>query len=240
MSNFLLFADLSPTENVLNIVSIIAIALLAVVGTIICVTNRKNNAFNTKSIVYGGICVAGSFVLSFIKLEMGYGGSVTLASMLPLFIYCYVFGVGRGLIVGIVYGLLQFIQNPYFLNVPQFLLDYILPFGFIALSGVFKKIIPAKGAIFAGAGLFSFLRLASHVGSGIIFFNMGWTVDTFPLFGSSAGMGSFVYSLVYNALYMVPETLILMGVLWYLVASKQFFTLENMMIKAKTEETKQA
>ncbi|HIW55854.1 MAG TPA: energy-coupled thiamine transporter ThiT [Firmicutes bacterium] len=235
MSNFLLFAD---ATEVINILTIVVLALLIVICLVVCVTNKKNPQ-TTKSIVYGGACVAASFVLSFIKISMNYGGSITLASMLPLFIYCYVFGVGKGLVVGVVYGLLQFIQGPYFLTVPQFLLDYILPFAGICLAGVFKKVMPEKGAIFCGAVLFSILRLAFHIGSGIIWFGMDSVVDTLPLFGSTEAMGAFVYSFLYNAIYMVPETIILLAVLWYLVASKQFFTLEKMLTKVKDEPAKQ-
>lgn len=235
MSNFLLFAD---ATEVINILTIVVLALLIVICLVVCVTNKKNPQ-TTKSIVYGGACVAASFVLSFIKISMNYGGSITLASMLPLFIYCYVFGVGKGLVVGVVYGLLQFIQGPYFLTVPQFLLDYILPFAGICLAGVFKKVMPEKGAIFCGAVLFSILRLAFHIGSGIIWFGMDSVVDTLPLFGSTEAMGAFVYSFLYNAIYMVPETIILLAVLWYLVASKQFFTLEKLLTKVKDEPAKQ-
>lgn len=235
MSNFLLFAD---ATEVINILTIVVLALLIVICLVVCVTNKKNPQ-TTKSIVYGGACVAASFVLSFIKISMNYGGSITLASMLPLFIYCYVFGVGKGLVVGVVYGLLQFIQGPYFLTVPQFLLDYILPFAGICLAGVFKKVMPEKGAIFCGAVLFSILRLAFHIGSGIIWFGMDSVVDTLPLFGSTEAMGAFVYSFLYNAIYMVPETIILLAVLGYLVASKQFFTLEKMLTKVKDEPAKQ-
>ena len=235
MSNFLLFAD---ATEVINILTIVVLALLIVICLVVCVTNKKNPQ-TTKSIVYGGACVAASFALSFIKVSMTYGGSITLASMLPLFIYCYVFGVGKGLVVGVVYGLLQFIQGPYFLTVPQFLLDYILPFAGICLAGVFKKVMPEKGAIFCGAVLFSILRLAFHIGSGIIWFGMDSVVDTLPLFGSTEAMGAFVYSFLYNAIYMVPETIILLAVLWYLVASKQCFTLEKMLTKVKDEPAKQ-
>lgn len=235
MNNLLLFAD---ATEVINIITIVVLALLIVICLVVCVTNKKNPQ-TTKSIVYGGACVAASFVLSFIKVSMNYGGSITLASMLPLFIYCYVFGVGKGLVVGIIYGLLQFIQGPYFLTVPQFLLDYILPFAGICLAGVFKKVMPEKGAIFCGAILFSVLRLAFHIGSGIIWFGMDSVVETLPLFGSTEAMGAFVYSFLYNAIYMVPETIILLAALWYLVASKQFFTLEKMLMKVKDEPAKQ-
>lgn len=235
MNNFLLFDDLDPTTSLINTITLVVLALVLVVGVAICLSNKTNKQ-STRSIVYGGICVASSFVLSYIKVSMSYGGSITLASMLPLFIYCYVFGIGKGLIVGVIYGLLQFIQGPYFLSVPQFLLDYILPFAGICLAGVFKKAMPKSASIYCGVALFSILRLAFHVGSGLIWFNMGSLVEELPLFGSTAGMGGFIYSLLYNAIYMVPETIILYVAIIALVKSKQFFTLENMMLKAKAED----
>ena len=232
MNFLLLFGDLSPEESLINTISIVAIALLAVVALIICVSN-KNKTTNTNAIAYGGLCIATSFVLSFIKIGLGYGGSITIASMAPLFIYCYVFGFGKGLLVGIIYGLLQFVQGPYFLSVPQFLLDYILPFASVAVAGLFKKVLPKMPAIMSGVLLYSILRLAFHVASGIIFFNLGWVVESLPLFGDTAGMGGFVYSLIYNSIYMIPETVLLVAVLFYLAKSNQFNTLERFLLKAK-------
>lgn len=40
------------------------------------------------------------------------GGSITLASMLPLMVYSYMFGARKGVFAGLIYGVLQFIQNP--------------------------------------------------------------------------------------------------------------------------------
>lgn len=235
MNLLLLFGDMSPETALLNTISIIAIALLAVVALIICVSNR-NKTTSTNAIAFGGLCIAASFVLSFIKFSMPYGGSITLASMAPLFIYCYVFGFGRGLLVGIIYGLLQFIQSPYFLSVPQFLLDYILPFASIAVAGVLKKVLPKTASILAGATLYSVLRLAFHVAGGLIFFNLGWVEAELPIIGSTAGLGGFAYSFLYNIIYMLPETVILLGVLFYLAKSNQFATMEKFLLKAKYSE----
>ena len=100
--------------------------------------------------------------------------------------------------------------------------------------------MPEKGAIFCGAVLFSILRLAFHIGAGIIwFYQPDGVVGTLPIFGDTVGMSAFVYSFLYNAIYMVPETIILLAALWYLVASKQFFTLEKMLTKVKDEPAKQ-
>jgi len=235
MNLLLLFGDLSPEESLINTISIVAIALLAIVALIICVSN-KNKSTNTNAIAFGGLCIAASFVLSFVKFSMPYGGSITLASMAPLFIYCYVFGIGKGLLVGIIYGLLQFVQGPYFLSVPQFLLDYILPFASIAVAGIFKKIMPKTSSILVGATLYSVLRLAFHVAGGLIFFNMGWIEAELPIIGSTADLGGFAYSFAYNIIYMLPETILLLGVLLYLAKSKNFVTLERFLLKAKDSE----
>jgi thiamine transporter len=231
MSNFLLFADASET---VSLISAIVLGVVFVFGLVLCFTNKQKPQ-TTKSIAYGAICVAGSFVLSFVKIPLGgYGGSVTLASMLPLFIYCYVFGIGKGLLVGIVYGLLQLVQEPWILNAWQVLLDYVIAFAFICLSSVFKKVLPKNASIFTGAGLFSLLRFLSHFASGFIVVE-AWKVPSLPLFGATDAMGHALYSFLYNAIYMVPETIILFIALGVLVGTKQFNTLENMMLKAKVE-----
>ncbi|MBR2384770.1 MAG: energy-coupled thiamine transporter ThiT, partial [Clostridia bacterium] len=70
------------------------------------------------------MCVALSFALSYIKLfEMPQGGSVTLFSMLPIMLFSYIYGMKKGLLVGVIYGLLQAVQDPYIIHPAQFLLD---------------------------------------------------------------------------------------------------------------------
>ncbi len=99
----------------------------------------QKKLFTTRSLVLGALCLALAFILSYVKLwEMPQGGSVTLLSMLPIFLYAYLFGTVPGLIVSLAYSILQFIQAPYFIAVPQFLLDYTLGFTVLGLTGLFK------------------------------------------------------------------------------------------------------
>ena len=198
--------------------AVIAALLILVIGVSAAV---KKSKFDVRAVVYGAVCAALSFALSFAKLPMAYGGSITLASMLPLFLYCYAFGIARGAVVGTVYGILQFIQAPFFLNAPQFFLDYIIPFAAICLAAVFKKLKSRTASVLLGALLFSAVRLASHVLSGITFFNLGWIV-TLPFFGAGDQFSAFMYSLLYNSIYMVPETVILCAALASLTLTKTF------------------
>lgn len=99
--------------------------LVAVVLVVALVFGKKVNCDNTRSIVYASVCIAMSFALSYIRfIELPQGGSVTFASLLPLMVYSYMYGARKGVIAGAIYGLLQFVQAPWFYHPVQFLLDY--------------------------------------------------------------------------------------------------------------------
>lgn len=179
------------TEFGLYICTAAVIAVIAVLALVFCRTTECNH---TKSIVYAAICVGTSFALSYIRLfELPQGGSVTLASLLPLMVYSYMFGVRKGVIAGMVYGLLQFVQAPWFYHPVQFLLDYPIAFAAIGLTGFFhdKKILENKKPIqfFLGALLAVTVRYSAHVISGIFVFGSG----------DPANYSATAWSFLYNA-----------------------------------------
>lgn len=170
--------------------AVLAVVVLAVVMLRIIAKGKHNDTKNTKRVVYGGLCIAISFVLSYIRLyHMPQGGSITPASMLPLFIYAYIYGPAAGITAGAAYGLLQLIQDAYVVHWAQLLLDYPLAFGALGLAGYFAKSLPL-GIIVGGLGRFIF-----HFISGFVFF------------GSYApkGVNPIYYSLGYNATVLAPE-----------------------------------
>ena len=120
----------------------IVVAVL-LVGGVIAYRSLKGGhktVWNTKMMAMGAVCIALSSVLSMIKIwKMPQGGSITAASMLPLMLFSYVYGMGPGCLVGALYGVLQFIIEPYFLSVPQMLLDYPIAFGMMGLAGLFSR-----------------------------------------------------------------------------------------------------
>lgn len=150
------------------IISIVAIALIIGIMVILCFVTKK---LNTRSIVFAGITIALSFCLSYIKFSpVSNGGSITLASMLPIIIYAYFYGFGPGLLCGVCHGLLQFIQEPYILTPVTFIFDYILAFGSIAVAPLFKK-IPQKTVAFACGIVATYIvRFLCHFVSGIFYF----------------------------------------------------------------------
>lgn len=150
--------------------------LVAIILLLAFLIGKKNDEVSkTRSISYAAMCIALSFALSYITFyKLPQGGSITLASLLPIMIYSYMFGIRRGVMLGAIYGLLQFIQAPLFYHPVQFLLDYPIAFAAIGLAGLFRerKIFDAKKPLqFAlGALVAVVLRYLSHVVSGIFVF----------------------------------------------------------------------
>ena len=135
---FLAFAEAisEETTELVSIIAIAAIAALAIIMLVICLTYKK---MDTKAIVYAAISIASAFVLSFIKVSpVTNGGSITLASFVPILIYAYVYGPVRGLVAGLIFGVLQFIQSPYMLTPLTFVLDYLLAFCPHIFNGIGK------------------------------------------------------------------------------------------------------
>lgn len=158
---------------------------------------RNSVKFNAKMLVYGGLAIAISFVLSYIRFyHWPQGGSITPASMLPLFVFAYYYGAGPGVIVGIAYGFLQLIQDPYVVHWIQLILDYPLAFGALGLAGFFKKNL-SLGILVGGFG-----RFFSHFLSGVFFFASY----------APKGMNPIVYSLIVNGILVGVEVLICFAV----------------------------
>ncbi len=178
----------------------IVVAVL-LVGGVIAYRSLKGGhktVWNTKMMAMGAVCIALSSVLSMIKIwKMPQGGSITAASMLPLMLFSYVYGMGPGCLVGALYGVLQFIIEPYFLSLPQMLLDYPIAFGMMGLAGLFSKMDNENLGLTAGVVLASVGRFVAAVLSGVIFF-AEYAGDQNP----------WVYSIVYNGSYMLPECII--------------------------------
>ncbi|PRP54148.1 energy-coupled thiamine transporter ThiT [Bacillus halotolerans] len=147
-------------------------------------------------------------IVSGMFLRMPQGGSVSIM-MIPIFLISFRWGVKAGLTTGLLTGLVQIAIGNLFLQHPvQLLLDYIAAFAAVGISGFFASAVRksalsrAKGklivSIICAVFIGSFLRYAAHVISGAVFF------------GSFAPKGTpvWIYSLTYNATYMIPSFII--------------------------------
>lgn len=173
------------------------LAGLTLFGVVLFIMTRNQPKWTTRMMANASLCIALAFILSYVKLyEMPQGGSVTLASMLPIFMFAYAYGVGPGLVIGFAYGLLQFVQGGWFVHPVQFLLDYPLAFAMLGFAGIARR-LPDSWGMVPGILLGTFLRFLCAFMTGVFF----W--------GDGAGeQNVLVYSAVYNGTYLIPEALI--------------------------------
>ena len=165
--------------------------------------------------------------------EQTFGGQITIVSMLPVVLIAYRHGVKWGFVATFTYAFLEMALGAKTVSsafLPGFfgdgamivnaivmcLLDYIVAYTVLALAGVFRNRIKNPGiSLMAGSLVALGARYVTHILSGYILFS-SWaewyfTQDGFPAWGaqlveslSPAGLG-WIYSIVYNGMYMIPE-----------------------------------
>ncbi|MBE5764760.1 MAG: hypothetical protein E7339_04055 [Clostridiales bacterium] len=223
MSDLLFFNSLVE-ENFTDLVTYTSIALIVIlliaVGVMLA---RKKLA--TQDIAYAGVAISISFVLSFLKVTpVLYGGSITLASLAPLLIYAYYFGFAKALVCGLIYGLLQFIQDPYILTPATFTLDYLLAFASVSVMGLFSKAGLNAKTVTLGTTLSILCRFVMHFISGILYFNHGSIWVNLPANSAVS------YSLLYQTVYLIPDLVICLAVMLVLLKTR---VLEQIKPRAK-------
>ncbi len=163
----------------------------------------------TRMLVEGAIMIALATILSFIQIvKFPWGGSITILSMLPIVLFSLRYGVKYGLGVAFVYSLIQFIQGmadgifgwgltPVALIACIFI-DYIFAFTVLGIAGAFgnKKMF----SIIGGVVVALFGRFVCHFISGVLIFN-----SFGELWSGFSTDNSWLYSLLYNGAYMLPE-----------------------------------
>ncbi len=181
------FTELSPST-----IAITAALAITGIGGLLFLRKSKDVRITTKMLVYASMSIALAFVLSYIRLfRMPQGGSVTPGSMLPIMLFSYIFGPIPGIMAGMAYGFLQYIQDAYMVHWAQFLFDYPIAFGMLGLAGLNRK------NIIVGSSIAVFGRFVMHFLTGILFF------------AEYAGDQHVVlYSLGYNGTYLVAEYII--------------------------------
>lgn len=125
------------------------IVALLLVGIIVFAVSKDKKRWTARMLANGALCIALATVLSFVTLyKMPQGGTITLASMLPIFLFSYAYGVGPGMLVGAAYGFVQFLQGGlYFVHPIELLLDYPLAFAMLGLAGLANKFSDKWGMI---------------------------------------------------------------------------------------------
>lgn len=159
----------------------------------------EKKKMGTKQLVFCAMAVALAFITSYMKVfSLPWGGSVTLCSMLFIVLPANWYGIKTGMMVGLAYSILQFIQEPYVLSLFQVCCDYIFAFAALGLAGLFAK---SSYGLLKGYLLGVFARGVFHALGGYLYW-MDYMPEQFP-----AALKS-VYPIVYNYSYLLAEALI--------------------------------
>ena len=171
---------------------------------------NEKTASKTQIIVECALMLALGTVLAQIKLfRMPSGGSITLLSMAPFLLYSFRRGPKWGLLCGACNAALQMVlggiytppAGTFFALFASVLLDYVFSYMVLGLAAPLGKIFCKKegaGRVLAGTICCCLLRFVFSFLSG------------FLIWGSltSGVWSALIYSLGYNASYMVPETIL--------------------------------
>ena len=181
------------------VLSIGVMVVCVLAGLALSDRTEKNRTLSARRLAYCAMAVALAYVTSFIKpFELPYGGSVTLLSMLFIVLVGNWYGVKTGVLVGFAYGVLQFLQEPYFLSLFQVCCDYVLAFAALGLSGLFRK---RKNGLLIGYIAAVLARGFFHSLGGYLYW-MDYMPENFPQSLRT------LYPIIYNYSYLLAEGVI--------------------------------
>ena len=180
-------------------VCIFAGIILFVAALAFAKKGSEKKKMSTRQLVFCAMAMALAFVTSYIKIfTLPWGGSVTLCSMLFIVLVANWYGVQTGILVGLAYGILQFIQEPYVLSFFQVCCDYILAFAALVVAGFFAK---SSHGLVKGYIAAVIARGAFHALGGYLYW-MDYMPSNFPKALTS------VYPIVYNYSFLLAEAVI--------------------------------
>ena len=203
-------------------VTIIAGIILFLAAAFFAAKASSKKRMSTKQLVFCAAALALAYLTSYIKLfEMPWGGSVTLFSMLFVVLIGNWYGPKTGLLVGLAYGIIQFIQEPYVLSFFQVCCDYILAFAALGVAGFFAR---SKYGLVKGYIIAVIARGVFHALGGYLYW-MDYMPDNFPKALAS------LYPILYNYSYLLVEGVITVIVISIPAVSKALARVKQMAVE---------
>ena len=164
----------------------------------------------TRKLVESGLFIAIATVLSFLKIDLPFGGGVTIVSMLPLLLVSHRWGWKWGVFTAFVYGVLQMLiglDNVGYASSPLaavgiILFDYVVAYAVIGLSGIFDSVFgKTRQSVCVGTAVTFVLRFVCHFITGVWIWG-GFMPESFM---NMTMTSPYVYSFLYNGWYMLAE-----------------------------------
>lgn len=208
MSKFLVQGDgyYSLSNAGTAALAVLTAVLLVVIAFLKNKESDNKSLFSTKQLVFCAAAIALGFAASYVKvIQMPWGGSVTLCSMLFVTLIGYWYGPKIGLTAGFAYGILQFMQDGggYILSPMQAGMDYIFAFMALGVSGFFAN---SKNGLIKGYIVAILARGVFHTIGGYLYW-MEYMPESFP---QSLAV---IYPIAYNYAYILAEGVITVVIL---------------------------
>ena len=184
-----------------------------------------------RALTEGAIMLALAVVLNYLSgiifASLPQGGSVTLA-MFPLLFYVHRWGLGKGLLVCFAYGTLDMLLGKgYAWGWQSILLDYLVAYTALGLGGLFRG---KSWGIFPCITVGCLARFLVHHISGVTLYRIIEPTGIEGLEFLGVFSNPHLYSLVYNGVYMVPNTIIALAIAGILyVPMKKYFAGHDLM-----------
>lgn len=162
-----------------------------------------------RALVESALMIAIATVLSLFKIDLPFGGGLTICSMLPILLVGYRHGALSGILAAIAYSLIQLFlgfDNLSYATTPLAVfgvvfLDYILAYSVLGLGGLFRGMKNRRAALAIGIAVTFFLRFLCHWVAGAWIWG-GWMPEEFMTLPMTS---PWIYSALYNGWYMTAE-----------------------------------
>ena len=158
----------------------------------------------------GAVCVALAYALSFFELDLWFQGGSVGAAMLPIVVFAFRHGGGWGVMAGLIFGTIKcFYAGGFAWGWQSILLDYSVAYAMVGLAGICRKLPHglACGAVVGGLS-----RFVIHYISGVTIYAI---IAPTELFGITF-LNPWTYSLAYNLGYILPSTVLVALVCFFL------------------------
>lgn len=179
----------------------------------------------TRKLVESALLIAVATVLSLLKIDLPFGGGVTIVSMLPLVLASHRHGWKWGVVTAFVYSVLQLIlgldnvgyATSFVMALGVVFLDYIIAYTVIGLSGIFGR---ERKSVAIGILVTFCLRFLCHLITGAWIWGE-WMPEEFMGLPMTS---PWLYSFLYNGWYMLAELVLteLVAMLIYKPLEKYF------------------
>ena len=156
-------------------------------------TNLKTQRLTTSAVMIALAAVLAIVCALIPFLNLPFGGGFTIASMLPIVLISYMYGLKWGFFVSVTYSVLQMLMDlalgtsasvimalfmptsdgymGAFAGISIILLDYLVAYSVLGFGGIFRNKIKSKTlALCLGSVLALSLRYLAHILSGAIFY----------------------------------------------------------------------